>query len=269
MKQKMNLNDATFLIPIRIETIERLENLKASTDYLLKYFDTHIFILEASARNSGFLKKCLSSKIDLEFIKDNQVIFHRTRYLNMLTAKAETPLIAIWDSDIIVRCEQIIMAIRNLREGRVDFIFPYHGLFLDTGFPIRNDFLKSSDITFLERNFKKMSAPYGFTACGGGFFANKKVYCKAGKENENFYGWGPEDGERVKRWQILGMRAARVKGPMFHLSHPRGINSGFRSKEDSKKGLREYLRICRMTTNELENEIASWPHITARSNDTN
>lgn len=79
MKRKINLNDATFLIPIRIETVERLENLKASTDYLLKYFDTHIFILEASARNSGFLKKYLSSKIDLEFIKDNQVIFHRTR----------------------------------------------------------------------------------------------------------------------------------------------------------------------------------------------
>ena len=43
-------------------------------------------------------------------------------------------------------------------------------------------------------------------------------------ENEDFYGWGLEDGERHYRWLSFGYRIYRSEGCLFHLSHPRDQN---------------------------------------------
>lgn len=48
-------------------------------------------------------------------------------------------------------------------------------------------------------------------------------------EREQFYGWGMEDGERLARWTIQQQKMDRVDGPLFHLSHARGVNSGINS----------------------------------------
>ncbi len=55
----------------------------------------------------------------------------------------------------------------------------------------------------LEANLDSMIALYGFSATGGGFFANTLSYKNAGLENESFAGWGVEDGERYRRWDNL------------------------------------------------------------------
>jgi hypothetical protein len=72
---KIDLRDITFVIPVRIESIERLENLQSVTDYILRYSLTNIFILEAAPRNNGFLRKCLSPEIEIYFVEDNDTIF--------------------------------------------------------------------------------------------------------------------------------------------------------------------------------------------------
>lgn len=265
MKEKIILDDLTFLIPVRIESIERLENLKAAVDYILRHFSTRIIVLEAAKINNGLLKKCLSPEVTLHFVEDPDPIFHRTKYLNMLTQKATTPFIAIWDSDVIVSHSQIIQALIALKRDEADFVFPYDGMLLDTGAENRLNFLKSEDLTVLINNISSQFPLYGCYSAGGGFFAGNATYKLAGMENEKFYGWGPEDGERAKRWEILDLRIRRVKGPMFHLSHPRGVNSGMRSEEDTKKGIIEYLRICKMTKEELEYEISTWTHLGIKS----
>lgn len=49
-------------------------------------------------------------------------------------------------------------------------------------------------------------------------------YKEVGFENEGFYGWGLEDGERYLRWKRFGYTVKRISGPLFHLSHPRGLS---------------------------------------------
>jgi hypothetical protein len=84
----------------------------------------------------------------------------------------------------------------------------------------------------------------------------------AGMENEYFLGWGVEDGERVRRFEILGFKISKVnRGPMFHFTHPRKINSNFRSAKAQEDALKEYLRITSMTRDELQHEISTWFHI--------
>ena len=51
---RIDLTDVTFLILIRLDSIQRLENVKVVTDSLLKYFDTNIYVLEADSYDNGF-----------------------------------------------------------------------------------------------------------------------------------------------------------------------------------------------------------------------
>jgi len=90
---------------------------------------------------------------------------------------------------------------------------------------------------------------------------DRKAYFEAGMENENFYGWSPEDYERIIRCEILGYKLSIVNGPLFHLYHPRGKNSWFFSDETNIKARKEFLKVCRMYPKELKNYIKSneWP----------
>lgn len=46
---KTNLMDIDFLIPIRIDSVERIENLMSNINYLIKHFDTNIYVVLISA----------------------------------------------------------------------------------------------------------------------------------------------------------------------------------------------------------------------------
>ena len=43
---KINLSEATFIIPIRIESPDRLRNVVTTTAFLMENFDTNILIKE-------------------------------------------------------------------------------------------------------------------------------------------------------------------------------------------------------------------------------
>lgn len=136
---KINLSDVTFLIPIRLDSIERLENLKIVTDTIFKYFITNIHILEASVMNNHVIESYVHADAQVYWIQDDDPVFHRTKYINQLV-QSKTPLLAIWDSDVLVRPEQIDKAVRHLRANEADVVFPYGGFFLDTGFDVRKQF---------------------------------------------------------------------------------------------------------------------------------
>lgn len=89
---------------------------------------------------------------------------------------------------------------------------------------------------------KKMYLPYPI---GGAFLARRKSYLKVGLENEIFYGWGMEDNERYYRWKDFGNNVEFVSGPLFHLTHGRGINSGFHNKDQYIIKKREFLKVIR------------------------
>ena len=76
-----------------------------------------------------------------------------------------------------------------------------------------------------------MACLYPPNPVGGAFFANREAYIKSGIEREQFYGWGMEDGERFSRWTIQQQTMDRVDGPLFHLSHARGVNSSISSMD--------------------------------------
>ncbi|MDR2038508.1 MAG: hypothetical protein LBQ60_11355 [Bacteroidales bacterium] len=229
---KYNLKDTTFLIITRLDTIERLENILAVTSFILKNFETNIHLWESSGYCNGFLRVLLDSHIQYSFIQDDDPIFHRTKYINRMMEEVATSYVSVWDTDVIAPPQQIIDTVNLLRNGKADFVYPYEKLFLETSLILRKIFLTNGcDLQVLIRNKKRMNLLYMPIPVGGAFFCNVDSYQRSGLENENFYGWGIEDGERYTRWIKKGFLVKRISGPLFHLTHPRGINSTMHHKD--------------------------------------
>ena len=247
----MRLNHFSFLFLVRLDTIERLENTLAVTNFIACNFEAPIFVHECAPYNNGLLEKLLIKKVMYTFQEDHDPILFRTKFLNQMTLTVETPFVSIWDTDVLVPTSQIIKACELLIKGNADFVYPYENQFLDVSQILRKMYLKEGNIDLLEQNSKKMKEMYLPNPLGGAFIANMKAYTESGLENENFYGWGLEDGERYYRWENLGYKIQRIPGPLFHLTHGRGINSTFRNADQQLLKRKETLSVRRKNFIEL------------------
>jgi predicted glycosyltransferase involved in capsule biosynthesis len=256
---KYDLKDTTFILPVRLDSMIRLENLLLTLENLESDFHTNIIVVEASYYNSGVLKQLVSNSISCYFIEDKDPIFHRTKHLNTISRKVNTDIIGIWDADVILESSQIIDAIQHIRNRKCDFAYPYDGRFLDTSEIIRNHYLLHKDVNFLKKNTPKMRLLYSSikegNSQGGAFLISTEKYKLSGLENEMFYGWGVEDSERYHRWLIFNFTMYRSKGALFHLSHPRDINGTMRSQYHYAKTEDELNKIMDSTKEELENRF--------------
>ncbi len=253
--EKVSLKDVTFIIPLRIESPARTENIEILISFIQKHFSTNILILEANKEEKYFPIK----KVEKIFVSDDRQIFHHTRYRNQMVKKAKTDFIAIWDTDALCNSKQIIKAVELLRKNEADMVYPYDG----RCFNIHNLFKKiyqeaDEDIKVFEENIGKSHLIHGYNSCGGAFIASKKAFCEAGMENEKIYGWGPEDEERYRRWEILGYRVSRINGPMFHIHHPRGKTSWYADEKNEIRSRLEFLKVCCMNPIELREYVNSW-----------
>lgn len=247
---KTDIRDMTFIVPVRFDSVDRLENLLLSVQSLLRNFDTHIMVLEAASYTNGIIQKILGKKIAYSFLEDRDSVFYKTKYLNIMTRRASTPFIGIWDADVIIPKDQIMDATEKLRQG-FDIVYPYDGHFYDTSFVLREQYIQNKSIRYLLRNKDKMGLIYGDKMIGGAVFVNREAFIKAGMMSEKFYGWGPEDFELYERLKILGLKIHRSEGPLFHLTHSRGSNSGFRSMEQNKNTNKERMNTILSSRNEL------------------
>lgn len=251
IEKKYDLTDLTVLIPVRIDSIIRMENLYAVVNYLHRYFDTHIMVLEAAIYNNGITETMIGTRVEYIFIEDEDPIFYRTHYLNLMAQKVQTRFLAVWDADVVIPAEQVAASIERLRAEDCDVAFPYNGTFLDTTPIIRSIYLRTNSMHFLEKNIRKMTLPYGKDMRGGAFLVDRKKYMAANMENTRFYGWGPEDWERVERWHNLGYRFHVNSGVLFHLSHPRDMNGTHNSDRQHRNVYFELNTIRNCSAEEI------------------
>ena len=65
---RIDLKEATFIIPIRIESTDRLRNVITSTAFLLENFDTNIIIKEVDSNQYSKNMRCQSWKRFVMFL---------------------------------------------------------------------------------------------------------------------------------------------------------------------------------------------------------
>jgi hypothetical protein len=80
---------------------------------------------------------------------------------------------------------------------------------------------------------------------------------EGGMENEGFISYGPDDQEREVRYRKLGFVSCRAPGQLYHLAHPRGVNSNEGHAFSASNWL-EFRRIAGLSRSRLAAEIKGW-----------
>ena len=271
---KIDLKNTTFIIPLRIDTGDRLRNVILSTAYLLNHFDTNVMIKEVDSEHRfetfalPIIKRLVDTK-NLIHIFENDTrtddAFHRTRVLNDMVMKSKTDIVVNYDTDLILPIDSYVQSVKML-EGEYDVVYPYrygnHGeRKVNLGFTIetQNDmdqFENSEWVSkFIESNYDCKSFDdrffyyhseqgHGWAEYGMVQFFNRQVYIDGGLENEGFIAYAPEDIERHHRWKTLGYNIGRVDEHAYHLEHQRTQNSWFHNPfMQSNNQLWEQLKV--------------------------
>jgi uncharacterized protein YqgQ len=209
------MSKTTFIIPIRIDSPKRLENINIVTQYLLKWTDSKIIVTERDTERKVFLPE--SSRIKYQFQHMENGIFHRTKILNEMLNMVDTEITSNYDADVILHRESYQKAEKMIVDEKSDLVYPF-------GFDKYNQhkvvntnkqyniFQKTLDHNdLLLGNFEKAICRWGHVQ-----FFKTSSYKTGFMENENFQ----EYAERGIRFQKLGYKVAFFENDLFHLEHP-------------------------------------------------
>jgi len=249
---KIDLKEATFIIPIRIESQDRLRNVITTTAFLLENFDTNIIIKEVDSE-SVFIRDVvpvLKDFYDVDthifhiFEKSNKSLFHRQKVLNEMIVKANTEIIVNYDCDVLLPLDSYHEAYQSLLHHTHDVIYPYgQGMYqkqVRADDEVVSKFLETSDYQYLDEVSNLHTSDFGWVQ-----FFNRQVYIDGGLENENFKAYAPEDKERFYRFNTLGYNIGRINDYVYHLEHARGENSWF-SNPHMVSNMEEWEKIQNM-----------------------
>ena len=236
---KHNLTDTTFIIPVKIESDDRLRNAITVCCFLLSKFDTNILIKEVNSEpvfeNEALpqIKEFIgdTSNISYYFEKESDdSFFHKTRYFNELLCKCNTDVVSAYDIDVLLPVSTYLKA-EKMCKDEYDLVYPF-------GFGTQenqvkwqkkvfasdelvSDFLNQNfDFSIFENHSQKDRAQWGHAQ-----FFKRESYIEGGMENENFKAWGPEDEEKHYRFPKLGYNTGRIFDWVYHLEHSRGDDS--------------------------------------------
>ena len=259
IQMRIDLSQATFIIPIRIESDDRMRNVITTTTFLLENFKTNIIIKEVD-KNSRFEEEALpiiEDIIDVNiwenfnyiFEKSDDPLFHRQRVLNEMIDITETEVVVNYDCDAILPIKSYELAYKGIMDGIYDVVYPYaqgmHQKQVAATDEVVSSFLESGDYNVLDSVSNIHTSDFGWAQ-----FFKTSVYKEGGMENENFKAYAPEDKERFYRFTTLGYSVGRIKNYVYHLEHARGENSWF-SNPHMESNMAEWNKIQGMSKDNL------------------
>jgi predicted glycosyltransferase involved in capsule biosynthesis len=229
----VDLSNATFIIPLRIESADRMRNIITLLCFLLSNFDTNIIVKEVDSEPVfeenvlPQIKEFIGNDINLIHIfeKSDDPVFYRMHILNEMLAMSKTDVVINYDCDVLMPVETYVNAYESILNGACDVVYPYgNGNFqkqVHVTDEIVSDFLNNDfDLSILDKSSQVSTSDFGWVQ-----FFNRSVYIEGGMENENFRGSSPEDKERFFRFTTLEYKVGRIDNWIYHLEHSRGANS--------------------------------------------
>lgn len=231
MKDLIDLTQTTFIIPLKIEHEDRLNNVLCLLNYLNNNIQTNIIILETSNTHIAKLNQKTTplskySNLKIKYLfRARERKFHRTKYLNQMLKQVSTPVVVNYDADVLLEINTYKEAQRLILNDIADFVYPYEwGQFqknLHIGFAA-----EFKDSEFKLENIKENYYTIANSEQGHCVYAKTTSYISAGGENEEFISWGPEDKERTFRFKTLGYNVIWMSGHyVYHQDHFRTSDS--------------------------------------------
>jgi len=229
----IDLSNATFIIPLRIESEDRMRNIITLLCFLFGNFDTNVIVKEVDSQpvfEENVLpqvKEFIGRDINLVhvFEKSDDPVFYRMHILNEMLAMSKTDVVINYDCDVLLPIQTYVNAYESILNGTCDVVYPYgNGTYqkqVHVNDEVVSDFLNTDfDFSILENKSQISTSDFGWVQ-----FFKRSVYIEGGMENENFRGSSPEDKERFFRFTTLGYNVGRIDNWIYHLEHSRGQNS--------------------------------------------
>ena len=229
----VDLSNATFIIPLRIESADRMRNIITLLCFLFGNFDTNVIIKEVDSEPVfeknvlPQIKEFIGKDINLThvFEKSDDPVFYRMHILNEMLAMSKTDVVINYDCDVLMPVKTYVNAYESILDGTYEVVYPYgNGSFqkqVHVTDEIVSDFLNNDfDLSILDKSSQVSTSDFGWVQ-----FFNRSVYIEGGMENENFRGSSPEDKERFFRFTTLEYKVGRIDNWIYHLEHSRGSNS--------------------------------------------
>ena len=269
---KIDLRNVDFIVPLRIDTGDRLRNVILSTSYLLHHFDCTVTIkqVDSERRFETYALPIIKRLVDttnLNFIFEEETrtddAFHRTKVLNDMIMGSKCYTVVNYDTDLVLPLDTYTKSVEML-QGEYDVVYPYrygnHGeRKVSLGFTIETQddmdnfekdefvsrFIKEYDSTYFDDRFfyYPSNQGKGWAEYGMVQFFNRQVYIDGYLENEGFIAYAPEDIERHHRWKTLGYNIGRIDNHAYHMEHQRTQNSWFHNPHmQNNNSLWEYLK---------------------------
>jgi hypothetical protein len=229
----IDLSNATFIIPLRIESEDRMRNIITVLCFLFGNFNTNVIVKEVD-KTSVFeeqvlpqIKEFLDADFNLThvFEKSEDPVFYRMHILNEMIAMSKTDVVINYDCDVLLPISSYLTAYQSILNKESDVVYPFgNGHYqkqVNANDELVSEFLNNEfDFSILEKKSNIWTSDFGWIQ-----FFNRQVYIDGGMENENFRGSSPEDKERYFRFSTLGYRVNRIEDFIYHLEHSRGRNS--------------------------------------------
>lgn len=244
--------DCSILIPFGKDMPERVENIETVIEYIARTLPgTAVHVREIGAARH------VSEYPGLRYRREEPADgrFVRTKLCNRMAHEAVTPVIVLYDADVLVPPEQMLTAIALAGDGAADLILAYDGRCIDLDRAAIPEIRAGAPIETWPRHWHSIR-PYSI---GGVCVWNRASFMASGMENEAFENWGQEDAERLQRTLKLGLRVARVEGPIYHLNHPRRGGATDPAVAQAKATALEKLQA--MSQEALRTHIAAWPWV--------
>ncbi len=236
MSEPINLSDVTFIIPVRIESDDRMRNMKAVFCYLGSKFQTNLIVAEHDGEKYSRVKQAWEfAKEHSDAAKNLHVrllrfetpepAFHRTLLLNRMLLHTTTKVVVNYDCDIILPAESYVKARDMIVKEGYQLVYPFAHCQntqrrVELGEKLNVWINGKYDLDYLDTLSFDWPAAVGFCQ-----FFDGDCYYNNGGEDTKFVAYGPEDVERFERFSRLGCKIGRVDDLVFHLEHGRNANS--------------------------------------------
>ena len=129
----IDLKSCTFIIPVRIESEDRIRNIITVLCYLLDNFDAKVILKEVD-QEPIFEEELLPQiteyvgdsikNLTHVFEQSDDPVFYRMQILNEMIDMADTPVIANYDGDVLFKPETYVNSIKMIEDG-YDIVYPY------------------------------------------------------------------------------------------------------------------------------------------------
>lgn len=256
-----------FVIPVRVDSDDRLWNLRASLGFLQRHFAGAEVVVVEEATVSQLQSLVANFPAVRHVIFPNDDRFRRADGVNVGAAATERKYVCMYDADVLISPDAIANALQAMESKGWKLVLPFNRIFLDVSGGVRERLGTQFDISGFDkvtslRDARELPDTRPRFVEGGICIVHREVFLAEGGLNRKMISYGWEDSEMHQRFAKLGYPILHLQGfNLVHLDHSRGADS--RPNEFYDVNRQEFLKVKAMTQSALERYVETDLSLTA------